>query len=197
MGSLGSNGGLIGGRRLPAASAAVGLWSMNEQVTARRLGQWPSPSVPYRYIRINSFNTGGLGTDTFDVTEIQLLDTAANLLTGITCTNNFTWTSGGNSLLVDGSLVIGSRSHVNPWSAVAATARLDFDLGSAKPVGFVRIYCSFYTDNRFPTSFNIAGSNTAGSGYGTAWTASPGNSSAYTLSSTNVGVSALLPVTLL
>lgn len=42
---IGSNGGLIGARRVPAMSSAGGLWSVNEQSLAKRAGIWPISSA--------------------------------------------------------------------------------------------------------------------------------------------------------
>lgn len=145
------------------------------------------PNNAYQYIRLSNFASTSLTADTIDLAEIELYDTSDTLITGVTCTTNFTWTAGSSSSLVNGILTSASRAYRTTWSSIRATATIDFDLGSAKAVKAIRIYAMFPTGVRFPASFSISGSNANGSGYGESWVVQVGSPTTWTVSSTDVG----------
>lgn len=148
----------------------------------------------YRYYRMDGFAATALNSDSFDVPEIELFSPEGVLLTGITASTNLTYSFGSAAGYVNGSTVSSDRNLVTgTWSSVRSTARIDFDLGSAKGVGFVRIYSAF-AQPRFPVSFNLSGSNTAGSGFGTPATVTVGDATTWSTSSTSVVVSPLTAV---
>lgn len=47
---LGSNGGLIGFRRVPSPSTSSGIWNLEEQILARRASIWPSTNIYSIYL---------------------------------------------------------------------------------------------------------------------------------------------------
>jgi hypothetical protein len=144
----------------------------------------------YRYYRMDAFAATTLNSTTLDLTEIELFSPEDVLLTGITPSANFPFTLGSIASLTNGITTSGDRCGVNgSWnSTYQATARIDFDMGSAKGVGFIRIY-SVFAQPRFPVSFNLSGSNTAGSGFGAPVTVTVGNAATWSTSSSNVVVS--------
>lgn len=183
----GLNGGLIGVESGASATSASGVWATNEQVLLRRAGKWPSASPAYRYYRITGFASTTLHLNTLDLSEIIVYDSNQAALSGITASTNISWTGGTISVAFNGAVGTNSRVYTNNWSSQRASAYIDLDLGSARVISFIRIY-SLYADTqpRFPESFTIAGSNTAGSGFGSAATVSVGNSTTWTQSPAGV-----------
>lgn len=155
---LGSNGGLLGVRKVPGSYSASGLWFPNEQSIAKRAAIWPRTDA-YRYYRFANFANTSLNANTIDFGEIELYD-GVTKHTGITCTTSWTFTSGTASMLVDGVASSGPsvRAYYSGWSTVQPTATITFDLGSVKMVTHVRVF-SLYTQPRFPASFDIYGSS--------------------------------------
>lgn len=168
--------------------------------TLRLSGRAPTVEViapPFRYIRFNAFAATSLNGNTLDLTEIELYDTSGNKLTGITPSTNITGFGVGTiAVITDGTVSTGSRVYKSGWSGAQPTAYIDFDLGSAKRVGSVRIY-SLYAQPRFPVSFSISGSNTAGTGFGTASTVTVGNGTTWTSPASNVYDSGSVSVSVL
>lgn len=153
---LGFNGGLMGVRKVSAASSASGLWFQNEQSVAKRAGIWPVTSgTAYRYWRFANFANTTLNALSFDLTEIELND-SSGIITGITASANFAWTIGTSARLTDGnkSSAGADRALRDSWPTYQPTATLSFDLGSAKTVVSLRIW-SLFAQPRFPASFDL------------------------------------------
>jgi hypothetical protein len=174
MPMLGNNGGLIGARRVPTVSAAPGVWTLGEQVVARRAGIWPTVAAN-RYWRMDAFASTELANDSFDLTEIRFWDDGTLVSSGITCTSNLTFGIGAASLIVDGTTNQSNRALLAPWSAVRSSARLDFDFGQIRLISHIEIR-SLYAQPRFPASFVLSSSAVNGSGYSTVSTVTVGTS---------------------
>lgn len=158
---LGFNGGLLGARRVPAVTAASGLWVQNEQSLAKSANIWPSSpgaTVTARYFRLNNFSSEALQDNTFDVGEIQLF-LADTLYTGITATTNFSFYQGSASVMTDGVTSESSRAFVyQSWPSIRATAQITLDMGSAKAVSHIKVW-RLYNAGRFPDAFDFSSSN--------------------------------------
>lgn len=151
---LGFNGGLMGVRKVSAASSASGLWFQNEQSVARRAGIWPVTSgTAYRYWRFANFANTTLNNDSLDLTEIELSD-SSGVIYSITVTANFAWVIGTSAQLNNNAKSTTDRMLRQAWSTYQPTATLSFDLGSAKTVVSLRIW-SIFAQPRFPASFDL------------------------------------------
>ena len=167
---IGLNSGLIGVRRAPTTSSASGIWTPNEQSLAKRATIWPR-NDSYRYYRFANFAATSLNNNTIDLLEIELYD-GNTKHTGITCTTSWTFTGGSASNIVDGETAGSSRAYYSGWSSIRATATIAFDLGSIKPVTYVKIF-AMYAQPRFPASFDLQASIN-GSTYSTIASVTPG-----------------------
>lgn len=163
MGMLGSNGGLVGSRRVPSLAGTSGVWTPNEQVIARRAGLWPTAAAA-RYWRMDTFAATGLNDNKFDVTEIRFWDSGSLVSGGITCILNFALNFGVAASIVNGSSSTADRALRGNWSTYQATARLDFDFGQIRQLSHIEIR-SLFTQPRFPASFLLSSSSVNGSGY--------------------------------
>jgi hypothetical protein len=186
---LGFNGGLMGVRRTPTAEVATGLWFQNEQSVARRAGIWIVGGLSTRYIRFANFANTALNSNTIDLAEIRFYN-VDTVQTGITCTTNFSWTSGAASDLVDGDLT--DRAYYSSWSSSQASATINFDFGSTKLITHIQIYIHYEISfgPRFPATFDLQVSSD-GTTYTTALPITKGTC---TLESDPVAKTAKLPV---
>lgn len=152
---LGLNSGLLGVRRVPTTGSASGLWAPNEQSLAKRAQIWPiSGGVETRYLRFGNFASTALNNSTLDLAEIRFYN-GDTVLTGITTTTSFGWTSGSDANLTDGNL--SNRNYRQIWWSYQPTATISFDFGSTKLISHTQIYI-FYENNfgpRFPDSFDV------------------------------------------
>jgi hypothetical protein len=101
MPRLGSNGGLMGPRRVSTTSNASGSWLLDEQCDAQRAGIWPSASGdPYwDNVSLLLHMDGSNGSTTFtDSSSNALTVTASDNAQISTARSKF----GGSSLLLDG-----------------------------------------------------------------------------------------------
>lgn len=175
MPMLGNNGGLIGSRRLPTVSAGPGVWTLSEQVVARRAGIWPTVAAN-RYWRMDGWASTALGSDTLDLAEIRFWDNGTLVSSGITVTTNMTVAIGSLGNLVSGNWNDGTdRFAIQNWASQRATGRFDFDFGQVRLISHIQIY-SLFTPPRFPSSFVLSSSATNGSGYSQVATVTVGTS---------------------
>lgn len=173
MAMLGANGGLIGVRRVSSSTAASGIWTVNEQVLAKRADIWPyAGSYIFRYFRFANFANTSLDSDAIDFGEVELYNNDTKH-TGITCATSFSFTSGNASALVDGITDASVRAFRTGWSTIRSGATISFDLGSAKTLTHIKIF-SLYVQPRFPASFDLQGS-TDGTSYNTLTTVTVGS----------------------
>lgn len=135
---LGFNGGLIGARRVPTTSAAVGVWTPNEQVINRRLKLWPFPADPnFGNVSLLLPMDGSNGSTTFtDVSSNALTVTANGNAQISTAQSKFGGASGyfdgtGDYLTVSSHPTIGSQDFtvefwLYPNSITGLQAYVDF-----------------------------------------------------------------------
>jgi FAD/FMN-containing dehydrogenase len=88
MGMLGSNGGLVGVRRVPTAVAASGVWTPNEQSIARQNSLWPAATYTARHWRFDQFTTSG---EILEISEFVLAFNGSYVSGG-------TWSASGGGL---------------------------------------------------------------------------------------------------
>jgi hypothetical protein len=153
---IGTNGGLIGPRRVPSTGNASGVWDPEEQKLAKGAGVWPvTGGSAYRYWRFANFADTPLNSNTLDLTEIELRD-SSGLLYGITITANFSWEFGAVSSMLNNAEVgtYGDRMSRSNWSNFQSTATLTFDFATPKTLTSLQIF-SLYTQPRFPASFDL------------------------------------------
>lgn len=175
MGMLGSNGGLVGNRRVPSFGATAGVWSPNEQVLARRAGLWPTIAAA-RYWRMDTFASTTLNADTLDLAEIRFWDNGTLVSSGITVTTNMTVAIGSVGNLVTGNWNDGAdRFAIQNWASQRPTGRFDFDFGQVRLISHIQIY-GLFTQPRFPASFVLSSSAINGSGYSQVATVTVGTS---------------------
>lgn len=154
---LGFNGGLMGKKRTTSVSAAVGVWSPNEQSIAKRDGSWIIKDQ-YRYLKFSDFANTSLNANTIELAEAEFYD-QDTLLTGITASSSFSWDGGSNAQTVNGSTA--DRSYKESWSSIQSSATLTFDFGSSKLITHLKLFISYgggLYGPRFPASFTLSGS---------------------------------------
>ncbi len=117
-----------------------------------------------RYWRLQGWSTETLTADTIDLSEIKLFEGFSVQITGSTASSNFAFSSAGITGLTDGTINSGSRAYYPGFNAARSTLYIQFDLGSAKSVSGIQLY-PLYHATRFPASFELWSSDTAGSGY--------------------------------
>lgn len=188
---LGFNGGLLGVRKVPTTGSASGLWFQNEQSVAQRAGIWPVNAVnTARYFRLANFADTALDGNTLHFGEIEVYD-GDTKHTSITCTSNISWEQGDDSSLVDGITSTTPAAYIQTWSSIRTTSTITLDLGSAKTVTHIKIFC-LYAGNRFPASFDLQ-SSADNASYGYLATVTVGTLSlvsglSYTYSSSKVAI---------
>jgi hypothetical protein len=124
---------------------------------------------------MDGFASTALNSDTFDLTEIRFWDAGTLVSSGITCTSNLSFFTGGASTIVNGVSADSNRAGVQNWATARATARLDFNFGQSRQITHIEIR-SLYPQPRFPASFALSGSPVNGSGYGLVATVTVGTS---------------------
>lgn len=112
-----TNGGLLGARRLPGAGIAPGVWSLAEQVTARRAGIWPGNDPFFGNVSLLLHMDGSNNSTTFTDSSSNGLTVTANGDAKIsTVQSKF----GGSSCLLDGN---------SDWLSVSSNAAMSLGSG--------------------------------------------------------------------
>jgi hypothetical protein len=153
---LGFNGGLIGQRRVTTPSAARGLWTLNEQVMAKRQQLWPSLGVEYRYWRWVGFTTNNA---LLEVSEWRLMN-------GVSVVTGGTWTyvsasivSSNGPRMTDGVLGTGAGARAFQLTTPVATTAIIYDHGSVVQADGWQYAQFFGSGARFVTAVTVEGSN--------------------------------------
>jgi hypothetical protein len=175
---IGTNGGLIGPRRVPSTGSASGVWDPEEQKLAKGAGIWPlSPSGFYRYYRLDTFANTSLNANTLEIAEVELYNDNT-VITGVTATGSFTWDDGSYASIVDANT--SDRNYKGSWSGIQSSATITFDMGSAvAPPTHIRIFVNYgggLYGPRFPASFNFNGSNESNANFANLATVTVGTS---------------------
>jgi hypothetical protein len=149
MGMLGSNGGLVGVRRVPTALAASGIWTPNEQAIARQNNFWPSATYISRYWRFDQFTLSG-GTN--EISEFVLTSSGSYVSGG-------TWSASGVGL---GSFSAVSMTNsdlanraVQMGGDIEPASFLQYDHGSPASCTGFRYALYFDSSNRWIASCRV------------------------------------------
>jgi hypothetical protein len=82
---IGTNGGLIGPRRVPSTGSASGVWDLEEQKLAKGAGIWPLPGLFYSNFVIAALPNGSPGGSFYPPASNPSHGFDGNPLTGVAC----------------------------------------------------------------------------------------------------------------
>ena len=153
MGSIGSNGGIIGPRRVPSPGAASGIWFPREQAIARSVSRWPASVFNFRFWRFDSLTA--TGTSPLEPSEWVLVKSGTYVTGG-------TWTWSGTGFSSTSSAAMSNTVLSAPAFTlahpVASTSFLEYDHGSVvQCTGFQYSRWSAYS-TRWLTGVRVLGS---------------------------------------
>jgi hypothetical protein len=153
---IGFNGGLIGKDRTSSQLAAVGVWTLDEQVKEQRNELWPLVAIQYRYVRWTITAIRGPGTDT-QVADFNLRIGSTNIsMSSAVVTIDPATASGSGSTTL--SSLIDNNSATKWFTNITGTKEIFFDMGSATAFDGYRWVTGNDADGRDPVSWTVAGS---------------------------------------
>jgi hypothetical protein len=182
-------GGVLGAQPGWSVANRSGVWSPTQVFNARAQNTWSSHKA-FRYWRMDGWASTTLNGDTLDLSEIRFW-AGATQLQGISVSASFVPTGGTISLLANEDTSTNSRVYRSSWASLRPTAWMEFDFASPVVLTDMQIF-SLYTQPRFPASFFLSKSATAGSGFVTHGTVTVGTS--FTSLGSNVYSSAKVAV---
>jgi hypothetical protein len=155
MALLGHNGGLIGGNRNYSQQGAEGVWSVHEQVKAKRNFLWPSSNLSFSY-RYWKWDNITANSNFLEVSEWRLQRNDTVITGG-------TWTFSGSSFSTWNAVAMtdGDFGESRAVQIVNPTAGdyIQYDHGSTVEVDQWRYAQFYFGGGRYVTGVTISGSN--------------------------------------
>ena len=156
---IGFNGGLIGKDRTTTIGTAIGVWTLGEQVKARRGGVWPITGFAFRYFRwtITANRTVGSSVSTLtQASEFRIRNGAADVsMASATIAATTIVESGGTPIanLIDGNTATKMIS-INETLPRSVT----INMGSLIACTGYRWFTADDASSRDPVSWTLEGS---------------------------------------
>lgn len=118
---IGSNGALLGPRRVPTRSSASGLWVPDEQVLAKRAGAWPATGSDPLWSQVELLIRGNGVNNSTQITDISPRPKTVTIDGNVRILTNFSKFH-GSSIYFDGT---GDRLRL-PGTGVLSTGADDY-----------------------------------------------------------------------
>ena len=155
---IGFNGGLIGKDRTTTLVAAVGVWTLGEQIKARRTDIWPTTATGYRYIRWTITAIRNALEPGLQVSEFTLVNNGVDVgMSGSTVTVSPAGASGSGSETIN-SLKDGNTA--TKWNTGSSNlpVALTFDMGTVTAFTAYRWATANDSIDRDPVSWTVSAS---------------------------------------